>query len=133
MGTSTSPEVEVILLPFTHHTSLIPRPCDRVRPGNEANAVLICLSSTRYCQYVSGYCQCVSGYCQYVSGYCQYCLRILSVHLRILSVCLGMLSVRLGILYPVSQLTVGGGGLEIVAVVLGDRGLLLGVWPLERL
>ena len=32
-----------------------------------------------------------------------------------------------------SQLTVGGGGLEIVAVVLGDRGLLLGVWPLERL
>ena len=33
----------------------------------------------------------------------------------------------------VFQLTVGGGGLEIVAVVLGDRGLLLGVWPLERL
>ena len=32
-----------------------------------------------------------------------------------------------------SELTVGGGGLEIVAVVLGDRGLLLGVWPLERL
>ena len=32
-----------------------------------------------------------------------------------------------------SQLTVGGRGLEIVVVVLGDRGLLLGVWPLERL
>ena len=32
-----------------------------------------------------------------------------------------------------SELTVGGGGLEIVVVVLGDRGLLLGVWPLERL
>ena len=65
------------------------------------------------------------------------CLRILSVCLRILSVCLRILSICVRILseykLSVSQLTVGGGGLEIVAVVLGDRGLLLGVWPLERL
>ena len=44
--------MKVILLQFCTQTSLIPRLCDRVRPGNEA--------ITAYCQYVSGYCQYMS-------------------------------------------------------------------------
>ena len=158
--TSTSPEVEgvtkVILLPFTHHTSLIARPCDRVRPGNEA----ITLSMSLKCKILSGYCQYIlkilsvlllSVYFKIYFRILSICLRIPSIRLRIPSICLRISSVCLRIssvclrilsacrrilsVYKLSvfQLTVGGGGLEIVAVVLGDRGLLLGVWPLERL
>ena len=85
METSTSPKVEgvtkVILLPFTHHTSLIARPCDRVRPGNEA----ITLSVSLKCKILSVHLRILSVYfkdtvsvftvsvfqntCQYVSGY----------------------------------------------------------------